>query len=133
VRAKAEAAHRAGMSAIVCVGESEAERRAGATLEVVAGQLAGSLPEGAGAGDTVLAYEPLWAIGSGSTPTAAEVALVHAHLRARLGAGVRILYGGSVTPDKARELLAVANVDGALVGGASLDPEDFWRIVESCP
>ncbi len=133
VCAKAAAAHRAGLSAIVCVGESEAQRRAGAALEVVAGQLEGSLPEGAGAADTVLAYEPLWAIGSGRTPSAAEVALVHAHLRERLGAGVRILYGGSVTPANARELLAVENVDGALVGGASLEPEDFRRIIESCP
>jgi triosephosphate isomerase len=139
-RAKAEAAHRAGLAAIVCVGEREAERDAGRTLEVVSAQLAGSLPDGAGAGDTVIAYEPVWAIGSGRTPTPAEVAEVHGHLRDDLarrlgpdGAGVRLLYGGSVKPDNAAELMAVANVNGALVGGASLDADGFWRIVESCP
>ncbi len=139
VRAKAEAAHRAGLTAIVCVGESGAEREAGRALEVVGRQLAGSLPEGAGADDTVVAYEPVWAVDSGRTPTPAEIAEVHGHIRAtlaeRLGAAaaqrLRILYGGSVNAANAGELLAAADVDGALVGGASLRAEDFWGIVES--
>lgn len=128
VRAKAEAAHRAGLVAIVCVGETLAERDAGQTLDVVARQLEGSLPAG-DAGNLVVAYEPVWAIGTGRTPTVEQVAEVHAAIAARIPAGVRILYGGSVKPDNAAELMAVANVHGALVGGASLKAADFVAIV----
>jgi len=135
VKAKAEAALRAGLIAIVCVGETEAERRSGRTLDVVGGQIAGSLPEGATAANLVTAYEPVWAIGTGLTPTAGDVAEVHGFIRAALGerlggegAGVRILYGGSVKPSNAVELMGVANVDGALVGGASLTAKDFLGI-----
>jgi triosephosphate isomerase len=135
VRAKAEAAWRAGLTAIVCIGETEAQRRAGQTLEVVGTQLDGSVPAGATATNLVIAYEPVWAIGSGLTPTAADVAEVHAFIRDRLGklmgaasAATRILYGGSVKPSNAAELMAVANVDGALVGGASLKATDFMGI-----
>jgi triosephosphate isomerase len=133
VRAKADAARRAGLTAIVCVGETRAEREAGDTLAVIGRQLDGSLPEAAG--DLVLAYEPVWAIGTGLTPTTADVAEVHRFIRARLGArygaageGIRILYGGSVKPSNAKELMGVADVDGALVGGASLKAEDFLGI-----
>lgn len=138
VRAKAEAAHRAGLTAIVCVGETEAERDAGATLKVIRGQLKGSLPDGAMAKTTVIAYEPVWAIGTGRTPTPDDVAKVHAAIRkaleARFGAEgtkMRILYGGSVKPANAKELMAVPNVNGALVGGASLKAEDFWGIISA--
>ena len=135
IRAKALAARRAGLVAIICVGETREEREAGRTLEVVRGQLAGSLPDGATAADTVIAYEPVWAIGTGLTPTAGDVAEVHALIRRELesrlgaeGATMRILYGGSVKPSNAAELMSVANVDGALVGGASLKAEDFLGI-----
>jgi triosephosphate isomerase len=135
VKAKAEAALAAGLIAILCVGETDAERKAGRTLEVVGAQIADSLPAGATAANLVLAYEPVWAIGTGLTPTAADVADVHAFIRAELaralgaeGAGVRILYGGSVKPSNAAELMGVANVDGALVGGASLTAKDFLGI-----
>lgn len=138
VRAKALAAHHNGLVAIVCVGELEAERRAGTTLSVLTSQLAGSLPDSATAKDTVIAYEPVWAIGTGLTPTAADVAEAHAHIRAeiarRFGAEagkMRILYGGSVKPSNAVELMSVANVDGALVGGASLKAADFLAICEA--
>lgn len=135
VQAKALAAHRAGLIAIVCVGETEAERNVGKALEVVGAQLAGSLPDGAHAGNLVVAYEPVWAIGTGKTPTAADVAEVHFFIRAHLqtrypdGAAFRILYGGSVKPGNAEELMGVANVNGALVGGASLKAEDFLGII----
>ncbi len=135
VQAKALAAHRAGLIAIVCVGETEAERNAGKALDVVGKQLAGSLPDSATADNLVVAYEPVWAIGSGRTPTAADVAEVHAFIRAQLqarfkdGAAFRILYGGSVKPSNAVELMGVANVNGALVGGASLKAEDFLGII----
>jgi triosephosphate isomerase (TIM) len=136
VRRKAEAAHRAGLTAIVCIGETAGERRAGLTLAVVARQIADSLPAAARAGDTVIAYEPVWAIGTGLTPTAADVAEVHGFLREALvqrfaaeGQAMRLLYGGSVKPENARELMAVANVNGALVGGASLKADDFLAIV----
>ncbi|MGE5513293.1 MAG: triose-phosphate isomerase [Bacteroidota bacterium] len=136
VRAKAEAAHRAGLAAIVCVGETADERKSGKTLAVVTSQLAGSLPDAAKAADTIVAYEPVWAIGTGLTPTAADVGEVHAALRAALaerfgeeGRRMRILYGGSVKPSNARELMAVANVNGALVGGASLKAADFLGII----
>ncbi|HEX3499121.1 MAG TPA: triose-phosphate isomerase [Stellaceae bacterium] len=138
VRAKAQAARRAGLVAIVCVGESEAERIAGKALDVVARQLAGSIPPGLGAADLVVAYEPVWAIGTGRTPTLQDVGEMHGHIRRRLvdsiadAAAVRILYGGSVKPSNAGELLAVADVDGALVGGASLVAGDFWAIARSC-
>jgi triosephosphate isomerase (TIM) len=138
VRAKAAAARRAGLVAIICVGESEAERLAGQALAVVARQLSGSIPSDMSAADLVIAYEPVWAIGTGRTPTIADVGEMHAHIRQRLAdlvadsAGVRILYGGSVKPANARELLSVPNVDGALVGGASLVAGDFWAIARSC-
>ncbi len=136
VRAKAEAAYRAGLMAIVCVGETADERKAGKTLAVVTGQLAGSLPDAATDANTVVAYEPVWAIGTGLTPTVADVAEVHAAVRAALvkrygdrGQGMRVLYGGSVKPSNARELMSVENVNGALVGGASLKAEDFLGII----
>ena len=135
VRAKAEAAHAAGLTAIVCVGERADERDAGQALAVVGGQLDGSVPAGASAANTVVAYEPVWAIGTGRTPSVAEVAEVQGFMRERMvarlgaaGAGVRLLYGGSLKPSNAAELMAVANVDGALVGGASLTADDFWAI-----
>jgi triosephosphate isomerase len=139
VKAKALAAHRAGLSAIVCIGETAGERRAGLTLGVVARQLAASLPEKATASGTIIAYEPVWAIGTGLTPTIADVAEVHDFLRRtlaeRLGAEgrtMRILYGGSVKPDNAGALMAVGDVNGALVGGASLKANDFLAIVAAC-
>ncbi|MBP6999944.1 triose-phosphate isomerase [Amaricoccus sp.] len=139
VAAKAAAAWRAGLTAIVCVGETEAERDAGEALAVVGRQLAGSIPDGATAASLVIAYEPVWAIGSGRTPSLAEIGEVHDFLRARLAdrlgaaaaAGVRLLYGGSVKPGNAAAIFAVANVDGALVGGASLKAADFAPIVEA--
>jgi triosephosphate isomerase (TIM) len=135
VRAKAHAAWRAGLTAIVCVGEQRNEREAGKTLQIVERQLDGSLPDGATAANLVVAYEPVWAIGTGLTPTAADVAEAHAFIRDRLSkrfasqaGGVRILYGGSVKPDNAKQLLTVPNVNGALVGGASLKAVDFLGI-----
>jgi triosephosphate isomerase (TIM) len=135
VRAKAEAALRVGLTVIVCVGETRAEREAGRAIEIVSGQLRGSLPPGATPSSLVVAYEPVWAIGTGLTPTAADVAQMHAAIRALLaelygeaGGRMRILYGGSVKPSNARELLGLANVDGALVGGASLKAADFMGI-----
>ncbi|MBM6595748.1 triose-phosphate isomerase [Microvirga pudoricolor] len=139
VRAKAEAAHRTGLIAIVCVGETKDEREAGRTLDVVRGQLKGSVPEGSNGGNLVVAYEPVWAIGTGLTPTAADVAEVHKVIRENLAgivgpaeqAKVRILYGGSVKPSNAAELMGVADVDGALVGGASLVASDFLGIASA--
>lgn len=138
VRAKAEAAIAAGLIPVVCVGEPEADRLAGRAEEVVAAQLAGSLPEGFGAAGGVVAYEPVWAIGTGRTPTEADIAAMHAMIRARLvaafpqhGAGLRILYGGSVKPSNAASILAIPHVDGALVGGASLVAEDFLAIARA--
>jgi len=135
VNAKARAAWRAGLTAIVCVGETRDEREAGRALAVVGGQLQGSLPDGCTAANLVVAYEPVWAIGTGLTPTAADVAGMHHAIRQALtarfagaGAEVRILYGGSVKPANARELLSVADVNGALVGGASLKADDFLGI-----
>lgn len=138
VKAKAEAALAAGLVAIVCVGETEAERDSGRAEEIVVAQLLASLPQGASAKTLVVAYEPVWAIGTGRTPTVDQVADMHAALRTALGsvmadaAAVRILYGGSVKPGNAAELLDVPNVDGALVGGASLSHGDFWAICQSC-
>ena len=135
VRAKAEAVLRAGLTAIVCVGETQGERAAKRTLAAVAGQLNGSVPEAATPASVVVAYEPVWAIGSGLTPTPGDVAEVHGKIRAelikRFGAGAgetRILYGGSVKPENAAELLTVPDVDGALIGGASLKAADFLGI-----
>lgn len=135
VRAKTEAAHAADLVAIVCIGETEEERKSAKTLDILKRQLAESLPDGAGAANTVIAYEPVWAIGTGLTPTAADVEEAHAFMRRELaarfgseGEKMRILYGGSVKPSNARELMAVANVDGALIGGASLKAEDFLAI-----
>jgi triosephosphate isomerase len=135
VNAKTLAAWRAGLVAIVCVGEQRSEREGGSTLKVIGSQLAGSLPDGATASNLVVAYEPVWAIGTGLTPTPADVAEVHAFIRAELkgrygaaGAGVRILYGGSVKPSNAGELLTIPDVNGALVGGASLKAADFLGI-----
>ena len=135
VRAKALAAWRAGLTAIVCIGETKTQRTAGQTLDVLGAQLSGSLPGAALAGGLVIAYEPVWAIGTGLTPTPADVAKVHDFIRERLikrfgatGEEIRVLYGGSVKPANARELLGVANVDGALVGGASLKVADFLGI-----
>jgi triosephosphate isomerase len=138
VLAKAEAAWRAGLTAIICIGETEAERRGGTTLDVLARQIDGSVPAGATAANAVVAYEPVWAIGTGLTPSAADVAEAHLHIRQRLEARLgdearrmRILYGGSVKPSNAVELLGIANVDGALVGGASLKAADFLGIAEA--
>jgi len=135
VRAKTQAAWRAKLAAIVCVGEQRVERELGKTLDVVSRQLDGSLPDGATAANLVVAYEPVWAIGSGLTPTPADVAQVHAFVRKRLterfsaeGGRTRILYGGSVKPANAKELLMIADVNGALVGGASLTAQDFLGI-----
>ena len=139
IAAKAAAAHAAGLVAIICVGETDAERDRGEAGLVVGRQLAGSIPASATAANTVIAYEPVWAIGTGRTATPADVAQIHALIREALvrrlntGATVRILYGGSVKPSNARELMAVPDVDGALVGGASLKADEFWGIVTSCP
>jgi triosephosphate isomerase len=140
VRQKAEAVWRAGLTAIVCIGESEQQRNAGETLDILRGQLDQSLPDASRAANLVVAYEPIWAIGTGRTPTAADVEQIHGFIRDVLtghfkaeGAGMRILYGGSVKPSNAAELMAVANVNGALVGGASLKAADFLAIAQGCP
>jgi triosephosphate isomerase len=139
VRQKAEAAWRAGATAIVCIGETRAQRDAGQTLDICGGQLKGSLPDGATSANLVVAYEPVWAIGTGLTPTTADVEEVHRFIRGVLtvrfkgeGSKMRILYGGSVKPSNAKELMAVANVNGALVGGASLKAADFLGIASGC-
>lgn len=140
VAAKAQAAWRAGLTAVICIGETKDERQRGETLAVLSRQIAGSVPRMATAANTVIAYEPVWAIGTGLTPTAADVAEAHAHIRAELtgllggaAGAMRILYGGSVKPSNAAELLAIPHVDGALVGGASLKAVDFLGIVAACP
>ncbi|HLZ65140.1 MAG TPA: triose-phosphate isomerase [Aliidongia sp.] len=139
VRSKATAALAKGLVAVVCVGETAAERDEGRALDVVGGQVLGSVPDGATAGTLVVAYEPVWAIGTGRIPTLDEIDAMHRHIRALLaskldgGADVRILYGGSVKPSNAREVLAIPDVDGALVGGASLKADEFWAIVEAAP
>lgn len=135
VRAKAAAAHRAGLSAIVCVGETAGERWANLTVQVVERQLNASLPDDSCANDVIVAYEPVWAIGSGKTPAPEDVAKVHACMRQALierfkdGDQFRLLYGGSVKPGNAAELMAIHHVNGALVGGASLVSEDFLGII----
>lgn len=139
VHAKAEAAWRAGLVAIICIGETEGERRGGETNAVLSRQIAGSVPAGATARNTVVAYEPVWAIGTGLTPTLDDIGAAHTHIRARLAEklggeadSVRILYGGSVKPSNAREIMAVDGVDGGLVGGASLRAVDFLAIIAAC-
>jgi triosephosphate isomerase len=143
IREKTAAAHAQGLVAIVCIGETEAERDAGQTLDVLSAQIDGSLPAGDGGfavsgADTVIAYEPVWAIGTGRTPTIAEVAEAHAHIRAHLAAGmngdagaVRLLYGGSMKPENAGDLLSVADVNGGLIGGASLAADSFLEIARA--
>jgi triosephosphate isomerase len=136
VAAKARAAWRAGLTAIICIGESEAQRNAGDAPQVCHGQLQESVPPEATAANTVIAYEPVWAIGTGRTPTSADIAAMHAHIRSCLvgklgpaGEGMLILYGGSVNPGNAAEILNLPQVGGALVGGASLKAEDFLKII----
>ena len=138
VSAKAVLAHKSGLNAIICIGETLDERKDGKTLAVLTEQLKGSVPAGCTAANTVIAYEPVWAIGTGLTPTVAEIAEAHAHIRAELahvmaeeGAKTRILYGGSVKPSNAKELMSIANVNGALVGGASLKAVDFIGIIKA--
>ena len=138
VAAKAKAVWDANLIAVICVGETLAEREAGQTIDVVAGQLAGSIPDGATGANTVIAYEPVWAIGTGKVPTLDEIAAVHADIRARLsqrfgshGTDMSILYGGSVKPSNADDIFAVPDVDGALVGGASLKADDFGGIISA--
>ena len=138
VSAKAQAAHKAGLVAIICIGETLDERKGGKTLDVLTTQIRGSVPAGSTAANTVIAYEPVWAIGTGLTPTAKEVEEAHAHIRAELskvmaeeGAATRILYGGSVKPSNAAELMSVPDVNGALVGGASLKAVDFIGIIKA--
>jgi triosephosphate isomerase len=139
VQRKAEAVLAADLTAIVCIGETLDQREAGRTLDIVEEQLFGSLPEAATAENTVVAYEPVWAIGTGKVPTNDQIAEVHSHIRTRLGdhygaaagTGIRLLYGGSVKPGNAGELFAIDNVDGALVGGASLRVEDFSPIISA--
>ena len=140
VRQKAEAVWRAGLTAIVCIGETQGQRDAGRTLDVLRAQLDGSLPDGSRAANLVVAYEPVWAIGTGLTPTAKDGEQIHGFIRELLtsrfsseGTRMRILYGGSVKPSNAAELMAVKNVDGALVGGASLKATDFLAIAKGCP
>jgi triosephosphate isomerase len=137
VNAKASAAQTSGLVPVICIGETLEEREAGRAVEVVTGQLRGSIPEGSLAATMVVAYEPVWAIGTGRTPTLEDISEVHDAIRSALKGvssdceSVRILYGGSVKPENASEILAVANVNGALVGGASLKGDDFWAIAEA--
>ena len=137
VKSKAAAAQSHGLTAIICVGETLEQRDGGETLSVITDQVAGSLPEQANAVNSVIGYEPVWAIGTGRTPTLQQIAEVHDHIRALLAKhtsdpeAVRLLYGGSVNPGNAKEILAIENVNGGLVGGASLKAEDFWAISRS--
>jgi triosephosphate isomerase (TIM) len=140
VRQKAEAVWRAGLTAIVCIGETQHQRDQGQTLDICRGQLNVSLPDGSRSDNLVVAYEPVWAIGTGLTPTTVDVEQIHGFIRELLiarfkgeGAKIRILYGGSVKPSNAAELMAVSNVNGALVGGASLKAADFLAIARGCP
>ena len=137
VRQKAETAWAAGLKTIICVGESKDERRAANTLDIIGGQLAGSVPDAATGENLVIAYEPIWAIGTGLVPTLGDIGEVHDFIRMRLerrfGAGVgrsvRVLYGGSMNPGNVADIIRVPNVDGGLVGGASLKAEDFSKII----
>jgi triosephosphate isomerase len=137
VRAKAEAALQAGLSVILCIGETEEEWQAGRTTPVLDAQIEGSLPARSSAERVIVAYEPVWAIGTGRTPSMLDIERTHAHIRARLvdrgpgGADLRLLYGGSVKARNAGEIMAVSEVDGVLVGGASLDADEFWAIYEA--
>jgi triosephosphate isomerase (TIM) len=141
VKAKAEAALAAGLNVIVCIGETLEERDAGKTLDVNRRQLHGSLPDGATDSNTVVAYEPVWAIGTGRTATPEQAQEVHAMIRGELngklgqsaGEGMRILYGGSMNAKNAAELLTQRDIDGGLIGGAALKADDFWTIAQSCP
>lgn len=136
---KARAAWEAGLTAIICLGESGAEREAGKTLDVIQDQLAGSVPDAATGANTVIAYEPIWAIGTGKVPTLAQIIEAHDFMRAQLisrfgqtiGDAIRLLYGGSVKPENAAEIFTAENVDGALVGGASLKAADFAPIIKA--
>jgi triosephosphate isomerase len=140
VRAKAEAAHAAGLIPIICIGETAAQRDTGETLAVLARQIKGSVPTGLPVASLVIAYEPVWAIGTGRTPTIAEIGDAHAHIRAELVAhcgklaeAARLLYGGSLNPANAKAILAVSGVNGGLIGGASLKASDFLAVASSCP
>jgi len=133
VRDKIQGARRADLVAILCVGETQSQRLAGDAVDVVASQLAGSMPDNADAANLVIAYEPVWAIGTGLTATTDDITAMHAEIRTRVPPGTRILYGGSVNPGNAGAILSLAEVDGALVGGASLNADDFWAIARSCP
>jgi len=132
VHEKIIGAWRAGLVAILCVGETQAQRQAGQAAEIVAAQLAASVPNGSTADNLVVAYEPVWAIGTGLTATLEDIATMHATVRASIPAGARIVYGGSVNSQNAAGILGLAEVDGALVGGASLDAESFWAIARCC-
>lgn len=132
VRAKITAARRAGLTAILCVGETRRQREAGDAVETVLAQLAGSMPAEVAPDPPIVAYEPVWAIGTGLTATADDILTMHRAIRAQLPLQARILYGGSVNPQNAATILGLAEVDGALVGGASLDADDFWAIARSC-
>ena len=133
VRGKIAAAWRAGLVSILCVGETQRQRQAGEAVGIVSSQLAGSMPDDATAASLVVAYEPVWAIGTGLTATIEDIAATHAEIRSRIPPGTRILYGGSVNPKNADAILSLPEVDGALVGGASLNADDFWVIAQSCP
>jgi triosephosphate isomerase (TIM) len=132
IRAKISAAGRAGLKSILCVGETQQQRQAGEAIPVVSAQLTGSIPDGVARDGLIVAYEPVWAIGTGLSATLEDIAQMHAAIRAYMAPATRILYGGSVNPTNAAGLLALADVDGALVGGASLDPDSFWAIARCC-
>ena len=132
VRDKVVGAWRAGLIGILCVGETQLQRQAGRTTDIVSTQLAGSIPDGATSDNLVVAYEPVWAIGTGVTAKLEDITAMHSSIRASIPMDALILYGGSVNPQNAAEILSLAQVDGALVGGASLDAESFWSIARSC-